>query len=35
MIAKHPSWIYLLPLPLLHLGACAAIALANIESGVH
>jgi hypothetical protein len=35
MIAKHPSWIYLLPLPLLHLSACTTIALANIESGVH
>jgi hypothetical protein len=35
LIAKHPRWVYLLPLPLLHLGACAIIALANIESGVH
>ena len=32
---KHPSLVYLLPLPLLHLGACAIIALAKLESGVH
>lgn len=35
LIAKCPSLAYLLPLPLLHLGACATIALANLESGAH
>jgi hypothetical protein len=32
---KHPSLVYLLLLPMLHLGACAIIALAKLESGVH
>jgi hypothetical protein len=34
---KHPgpAYLLLLLLPLLHLGACAVIALAKIESGVH
>lgn len=35
LIAKHSSLVYLLSLPLLHLGACATIALANLQSGVH
>jgi hypothetical protein len=35
LIAKRPSLVYLLPLPLLHLGACATIALASLKSGVH
>jgi hypothetical protein len=35
LTTKHPTWPYVLPLPLLHLTACATIALANINSGVH
>ena len=35
LIAKDSSWIYLVPLPLLHLCACVIIGLAKIESGVH
>jgi hypothetical protein len=35
LIPKHSSWVYLLLLPLLHLGAGAIIALVKIESGVH
>jgi hypothetical protein len=34
LIPKHSRWVFLLPLPLLHFGACATIALANLESGV-
>jgi hypothetical protein len=32
---KYPSLVYLLPLPVLHLGACVIISLAKLESGVH
>lgn len=35
MTPKHPGPAYLLLLPLLHLGACAVIALVKLESGIH